>query len=168
MGHRRFPIHSSKRLVFRLLALRLDVGLLCAATLILPTSGPASAVCVHGQWLKQHGHHDVFSFLGFEKNLAPPDRRFNPILLWFTAPQVFGMTASPTAECVEVLRCKAYVCEDSLIENYQANAEVELLRYPVRRYNGKVVSTNRPAKGMQRMQHSTQLTDDDQFHRPDL
>ncbi|CAM9365498.1 unnamed protein product, partial [Ascophyllum nodosum] len=45
-------------------------------------------------------------------------------------PKVFGMTASPTAECVEVLRCKAYVCEDNLIENYQANAEVELLRYP--------------------------------------
>lgn len=45
--------------------------------------------------------------------------------------QVFGMTASPTVECVEVLRCRAYVCEDDLIEEFQANAQWELLFYPV-------------------------------------
>ena len=41
------------------------------------------------------------------------------------------MTASPTVECVEVLQSKAYVCEDELIEEYQANAEWELLTYQV-------------------------------------
>ncbi|CAN0205144.1 unnamed protein product, partial [Laminaria digitata] len=45
-------------------------------------------------------------------------------------PKVFGMTASPTVECVEVLQSKAYVCEDELIEEYQANAKWELLTYP--------------------------------------
>lgn len=42
------------------------------------------------------------------------------------------MTASPTVECVETLHCRAYVCDDELIEEFQANAEWELLFYPVR------------------------------------
>ncbi|CAM9952259.1 unnamed protein product [Scytosiphon promiscuus] len=42
---------------------------------------------------------------------------------------VFGMTASPTVECVQVLQSKAYVCEDDLIEEFQANAQWELLFY---------------------------------------
>lgn len=45
--------------------------------------------------------------------------------------QVFGMTASPTVECVDVLQCRAYVCEDELIEEFQANAQWEILHYPV-------------------------------------
>ncbi|CAM9476292.1 unnamed protein product [Discosporangium mesarthrocarpum] len=44
-------------------------------------------------------------------------------------PKVFGMTASPTVECVAVLHCKAYVCEDREIEMYQANADWEVLHY---------------------------------------
>ncbi|CAM9702173.1 unnamed protein product, partial [Hapterophycus canaliculatus] len=39
------------------------------------------------------------------------------------------MTASPTVECVQVLQSKAYVCEDDLIEEFQANAPWELLFY---------------------------------------
>lgn len=50
----------------------------------------------------------------------------------FPCKQIFGMTASPTIECVEVLQCKAYVCEDNLIEEFQANAAWELLSYEVR------------------------------------
>lgn len=42
------------------------------------------------------------------------------------------MTASPTVECVEVLQSKAYVCEDDLIEEFQANADWELHFYKVR------------------------------------
>lgn len=41
------------------------------------------------------------------------------------------MTASPTVECVQVLQSKAYVCEDDLIEEFQANAQWELLFYKV-------------------------------------
>lgn len=61
-------------------------------------------------------------------------RAVNGILSLLYPPfsQVFGMTASPTVECVEVLQSKAYVCEDDLIEDYQANAQWELLFYKVR------------------------------------
>ena len=50
--------------------------------------------------------------------------------------KVFGMTASPTVECVQVLQSKAYVCEDDLIEEFQANAEWELLFYKVKSNSG--------------------------------
>lgn len=53
-------------------------------------------------------------------------------VLFLLSVQVFGMTASPTVECVEVLQSKAYVCEDDLIEEFEANAEWELLFYKVR------------------------------------
>lgn len=49
----------------------------------------------------------------------------------FVDDQIFGMTASPTIECVSVLQSRAYVCEDDLIEEYQANAPWEMLYYPV-------------------------------------
>lgn len=57
--------------------------------------------------------------------------------------KVFGMTASPTVECVQVLQSKAYVCEDDLIEEYQANAQWELLFYKVRHEWSRVVHASR-------------------------
>ncbi|CBJ48587.1 dicer-like 3 [Ectocarpus siliculosus] len=66
---------------------------------------------------KKHPYARVMAFyLELRKNRGP-------------LPKVFGMTASPTIECVEVLQCKAYVCEDDLIEEFQANADWELLSY---------------------------------------
>ncbi|CAN0272956.1 unnamed protein product, partial [Ectocarpus sp. 12 AP-2014] len=68
---------------------------------------------------KKHPYARVMAFyLELRKNRGP-------------LPKIFGMTASPTIECVEVLQCKAYVCEDDLIEEFQANADWELLSYEI-------------------------------------